>query len=74
MVVIFWFITDFFTSLFDIIVALSEWGLIIVNLLKSCISFLFDLVLLLPTSFTISSFALIAVAVVYKILGREGQD
>ena len=74
MVVIYWFINDFFILIFDMIYYLSEWFFQLVNLIVSCVTFLFDLVLLLHTSFTISSVALIAVAIIYKILGREGQD
>ncbi len=74
MVVIFWYISDFFTSIFDIIDSLSEWCLILVDMAIECVSFLLDLVFLLPVSFSISSVALVAVAVIYKVLGREGQD
>ena len=74
MVVIFWYISDFFTSIFYIISSLSEWGLILVNMAVKCVGFLLDLVFLLPVSFSISSVALIAVAIIYKVLGREGQD
>lgn len=74
MFLVFYYIWDFFTAVFNMISAVSKWILAVIGLLTSSVGFLIKIIGVLPTAFTISFVALVAVAVIYKILGREGQD
>ena len=71
MVLIWWYITDFFNFIYELLSSVISWILSIITLITSCIGFLIKVVGVLPTSFTISFVALIAIAVIYKIFGRE---
>lgn len=44
---------------------------LLIELLGKCFSFLFKVIGVLPTSFTVSFIALVAIAIIYKLLGRE---
>lgn len=60
-------IVDLFKFVFEFL-----YSLLII--LGSCISFLMKIIGALPTFLVVGAVALIFVAVLYKLLGREGQD
>lgn len=74
MVLIWWYISDFFGFVYDMISSIVVWIISIIGLITSCVGFLVKIIGVLPTTFTISFVALVAVAVIYKVFGREGQD
>lgn len=74
MLLIFYFIRDFFAFVFEILSSVVGWFVSIISLLGSCIGFLGSLFLALPVLFKVSLVGLVAVSVIYKVLGREGQD
>lgn len=74
MLLIFYFIRDFFAFVFEILSSVVGWFVSIISLLGSCIGFLGSLFLALPVLFKVSLIGLVAVSVIYKVLGREGQD
>lgn len=74
MILIWWYISDFFTFIYEILSSIIGWIVSIIGLITSCVGFLIKFVGVLPTAFTISLLALIALAVIYKLLGREGQS
>lgn len=74
MVLIWWYISDFFGFVYEMLSSVISWIISIITLITSCVGFLIKLIGVLPTAFTISFIALVAVAVIYKIFGREGQD
>lgn len=71
MVLIWWYISDFFGFIYEMLSSVIGWIVSIITLITSCVGFLIKLVGVLPTAFTISFIALIAISVIYKILGRE---
>ncbi len=71
MVLIWWYITDFFSFIYELLSSVIGWILSIITLITSCVGFLIKIIGVLPTAFTISFVALVAVAVIYKIFGRE---
>lgn len=72
MILIWWYISDFFGFIFDIISSVVGWITNVISLIMSCIGFLGNLFVALPGIFKISLIALVAVSVIYKLLGREG--
>ncbi len=74
MVLIYWYITDFFSFIFEAVKTIVSWLVSLFDMIGKAISFLFQVVDALPTVLVISFVGLIAVSVVYKFLGREGQD
>lgn len=58
---------DLFKFIFDFLFTL-------IQILVSCVVFLVKIIGALPTFITVAALALIVVAVLYKVLGREGQD
>lgn len=74
MLLIFYFIRDFFAFVFEILSSVVGWFVSIITLIGSCIGFLGSLFLALPVLFKVSLIGLVAVSVIYKVLGREGQD
>lgn len=73
MILIWWYISDFFDFIFDTVSSVIGWIVSVISLITSCVGFLGDLFLALPTIFKISLIALVAISVIYKILGREGK-
>lgn len=71
MVLIWWYISDFFNFIYELLSSVIDWILSLISLISFCVSFLFRLVDVLPTAFTISFIALISISVIYKVLGRE---
>lgn len=74
MVLLWWYISDFFGFVFEMISSVIGWLVTVIQLIGSCIGFLFSLFDALPIVFKISLIGLVAVSVIYKILGREGGD
>lgn len=60
-------IVDLFKFVFDFLYTL-------ILILISCVSFLGKMIGALPTFITVAALALIVVAVLYKVLGRENQS
>lgn len=60
-------IVDLFKFVFDFLYTL-------ILILVSCVSFLGKIIGALPTFITVAALALIVVAVLYKVLGRESQS
>lgn len=60
-------IVDLFKFVFDFLYTL-------ILILISCVSFLGKIIGALPTFITVAALALIVVAVLYKVLGRESQS
>lgn len=73
MIRIWWYISDFFDFIFDIASSVVGWIVSVIGLITSCIAFLGDLFNAMPTFFKVSLIALVAVSVIYKLLGREGE-
>lgn len=74
MILIWWFLSDYYVFVFDIISSVVGWLVSVIGLLTSCVTFLGGLFNALPVIFRVSLVGLVAVSVIYKILGREGQD
>lgn len=60
-------VVDLFKFVFDFLYTL-------ILILISCVSFLGKMIGALPTFITVAALALIVVAVLYKVLGRESQS
>lgn len=60
-------VVDLFKFVFDFLYTL-------ILILISCVSFLGKMIGALPTFITVAALALIVVAVLYKVLGRENQS
>lgn len=67
-------ISDFFTTIYDIINFIFKAIGMLFNLLTQGLSFLFALINLLPTPFIVGGLALVVVCILYKVLGRENQS
>lgn len=67
-------ITDFFTLVGSIIGFVFKALQMLFVLLVSGVRFLVSLLGILPTPFMVGGVALVAVCVIYKILGRENQS
>ena len=68
------YITLFFSEISRIFELIGDITTQIFKLLGNCFTFLFSAVSALPSAITIASIALIAVCVIYKIVGREGGE
>lgn len=73
MILIWWYVSDFFNFIFDIFSNVISWIVSVLSFITSCVSFLGNLFMALPTILKISLVALVAVSVIYKLLGRDGQ-
>lgn len=73
MILIWWYISDFFGFIFDTVSSVIGWIVSVISLITSCVGFLGSLFMALPAVFKVSLIALVAVSVIYKILGREGK-
>lgn len=73
MILIWWYISDFFSFVFSTITTVVNWFVSVISLITACISFLGTLFNALPSLFKVSLVALVAVSVIYKLLGREGE-
>lgn len=71
MVIIFNTVRSFIDSVISFFTGIGNLIYTLVQLLSKCFSFLFDLIGALPTAFTVSLVALVAIAIIYKLLGRE---
>lgn len=74
MVLIWWFVRDFFIFIYTFLQTIIQWLSGFIWAISSSVGFLFKIVNVLPTAFTVSFIALVGIAVLYKIFGREGQD
>lgn len=74
MVLIWWYVSDFFNFIYELFSSVIGWIVSIIGLITSCVGFLVDLIAVLPTAFSISFVAVVAVSVIYKVFGREGQS
>lgn len=73
MILIWWYVSDFFIFIFDTVSSVISWIVSVISLITSCVGFLGNLFLALPIIFKISLIALVAISVIYKLLGREGK-
>lgn len=67
-------IVDFFTLIVSIIEFLFKGIILMFTLLFQAVRILYEVVTFLPTPYLVSTVGLIAVCVIYKILGRENQS
>lgn len=74
MVVIWWYISDFFTVIFELISEFISLIVFICGFLTNCIDYLFEFISAFPLPFLVGGFSIALVAIAYKILGREGQS
>lgn len=68
------FFKSTFDTFFDIIRGFAGVISSLITVLVKCVSFMGSVISHLPVYFTAPLAALVIVAVLYKILGREGQD
>lgn len=68
------FIKDAFDTIFDIVRGFAGVVSSLIGVLVKCVTFMTSVISHLPVYFTAPLLALVIVAVLYKILGREGQD
>lgn len=64
-------ITDFFTSIFEIISFVFRGLFLLFKVLFVALEMLINLIGLLPTPFIIGGVALVVICVLLKVLGRE---
>ena len=74
MIVVYWYISDFFSMIGNILVYFFNLLGSAIDIIKSCVSGLGDVIAAFPLVFFVPLIALIAIGLVYKILGREGSD
>lgn len=67
-------IGDFFSTIFDLISFLFKGLIVLFQLLTQGISYLGQLLGLLPPAFIAAGAVLVVVCVLYKVLGRENQS
>lgn len=72
MVIIYYYIRDFFSFIGTIVKSFFDVVLSLINILIASGKFLFDVVSALPVSIKIFCTVIIVVCLLYKILGREG--
>lgn len=68
------YIGDFFTFILDMFKLLGNILLSFVRILANCVVFLYDVVSGLPAMLVVAVTALVVIAVLYKVLGRENQS
>lgn len=74
MLLVFYYVRDFFGFVFDLFKCVFSLLGQLITLLGSCASFLIGVIASLPAFLTIPAGALIAISIIYKILGREAQN
>jgi len=67
-------IKSFFETVFDIVRGFAGVFVNLITILGKCVQFMGTVFAHLPVYFTVPLGILVIVAVLYKILGREGQD
>ena len=72
MVLIWNYISGFFIFVYELLSSVISWIVSVIGIIVSCVSFLGDVIAALPVVLTTSLVALVAIAVIYKVLGREG--
>ena len=63
-----------FETIFEVINSLGGVIVALITVLRKCVLFMGTIITHLPAVFTVSVTVLVIVCVLYKILGREGQD
>lgn len=63
-----------FETIFEVINSLGGVIVALITVIRKCVLFLGSIIQHLPAALTFSVTALVVVCVLYKILGREGQD
>lgn len=74
MLLIYNYVKDFAVFLYETVAIVFEWLYSIITLLISCISSFGQIIIWMPSVITIAVTALIAITVIYKVLGREGSN
>ena len=74
MKIIYFYVRDFIGFIIDIVGFIFDIIIKLVNVLSACFDWLYNVIGALPTVFLVSGMALIIISIIYKILGREGQD
>ena len=72
MLIIYYYVRDFFLFIGNTIAAIFDLIIKLLEVLAECGRFLISVAGSLPTMFYVFFVALIAISVIYKILGREG--
>ena len=68
------FLKEGFDTFFEIIRGIGGVIYSLISVLVKCVQFMGTVIAHLPVLFTVSVGVLVIVCVLYKILGREGQD
>lgn len=74
MVRIWWYITDFFNFIWEAIKTIVGFFDVVVDMITSSVEFLLNLASSMPYILIIPLSALIAISVIYKLLGRGEQS
>lgn len=74
MALIYNYIKDFFAFIFEVLKIIVGFLGSVLSVIGTCLVFLKNVFTALPAIFWIPFVGLIAICVIYKILGREGQD
>lgn len=72
MAIVYYYVRDFFAFIGGLISALIDLIQKVLDVVIEGATFIKDLALSLPTMFYVFFIALVAISVIYKILGREG--
>lgn len=72
MVVVYWYISDFFTFVASLVKYIFNFLGVILDLFVDCIDMFGSIILSIPTRFFITSLILVILSIFLKILGREG--
>ena len=68
------YIYEFFTFIGDIFEFIYDLGRNILGMIVDGVKFVYGIASALPTFLIVGVLALVAVAAIYKLVGREGQD
>lgn len=74
MILIWWYISDFFLFVYEIISSVISWFIEIFVLIGTCLAFVFEFIVELPVIITIPIIGVISVSIIYKIMGRGDQS
>lgn len=74
MILIWWYISDFFNFIFDTLSNFINYIGSVLDFLTDCISYLGKLFLKLPDAFIYPLLALVAISIIFKVLGRGDQS
>lgn len=74
MMLIFFYIYDFFAFIFEALKTVVGFITSIFSVIGSCLVFLKDFFGALPVMFWVPFLGLVAIGIVYKVLGREGAN